>query len=250
MGLGASRARRTRCLRVYCRISPNAAAHVQLQMHPSFLPCFLPTTPPTHPPPQQSPRYCLQVLPGREKDIAKTAPRRRLLDGAQLFPSPPFSLPFLPPRWRPRMNQIAPVDKGELCNASTTDTGRREARACISPPLSFSVSACKRCSEGKTHPPCSAAPSWCHADGCLSQTRRIPTWFPPECAARRSVCIPLEFLPYIYSALGHGRWFWCLLFISFLCPSSTLPLPLKRHRNTTGASRQVTDATAVLFLWK
>lgn len=77
-----------------------------------------------------------------------------------------------------------------------------------------------------------------------------PDMVPPKCAARRSVGIPLEFLPYIRGALGHGRWFWCLLFISSLCPSSTLPLPLKRHRSTTHriASRQVAHATGFCSL--
>lgn len=90
---------------------------------------------------------------------------------------------------------------------------------------------------------CSSGRMWHHVEKYWDQIRHIQTWFPPERVARRSVCIPLEFLSYIYSALGHGRWFWCLLFISFLCPSSTLPLPLKRHRNTTGTSQRASTSS-------
>lgn len=56
-------------------------------------------------------RYCLQVLPMREKGIAKqlqAPPSRQLLDLVVFF-------------WRPlfpkRRNQMAPVGMGELCNA-------------------------------------------------------------------------------------------------------------------------------------
>lgn len=79
---------------------------------------------------------------------------------------------------------------------------------------------------------------WQHIEKYMFQIKHIQTWFSLEYVSWWSVCIPLEFLSYIYSALGHGRWFWCLLFISSLCSSSTLPLPLKRHHNTTGTSQQ------------
>lgn len=117
-------------------------------------------------------------------------------------------------------------------------TDKKKAEGCVSVPFSFSVSKCKKCLEGKTHSRSSSDRVWCHFGAGLDQIRHIRTWFSLESVAGGSVCIPLEFLPYIYSALGHGRWFWCLLFISFLRPSSTLPLPLKRHRNTTDTSRK------------
>lgn len=58
------------------------------------------------------PRYCLQVLPKREKGIAKqlqAPPKRQLLDVVGFF----SGVPLFPKR----RNQTAPVDKGELCNA-------------------------------------------------------------------------------------------------------------------------------------
>lgn len=108
-------------------------------------------------------------------------------------------------------------------------------RGCAVLPLFFSVLESRECLRGKPVSLCSDARVRCwHIEKQPIPLRRIQTWFSLEDVAQRSVCGPLQFLSYIYNALGHGRWFSCLLFISFLCPSSTLPLPLKRHHYTTG----------------
>lgn len=63
--------------------------------------------------PRLFPRYCLQVLPTREKGIAKpmqAPPKRQLLDVVGFF----FSGVPLSSK---RKKQMAPVDKVEICNA-------------------------------------------------------------------------------------------------------------------------------------
>lgn len=76
--------------------------------------------------PRLIPRYCLQVLPNREKGIAKqlqAPPRRQLLDVVVFFFF--FFFLFFPslsssagvPLFPKRRNRAAPVEKGELCNA-------------------------------------------------------------------------------------------------------------------------------------
>lgn len=82
-GLGASQARSSRSFCSVCRISLNAA-HVQPQTHPS---------------PATVCKFFLTEKRALPSTTAEAAARWRL---------------FL---WRPRMNQTAPADDGELCNA-------------------------------------------------------------------------------------------------------------------------------------
>lgn len=158
----------------------------------------------------------------QRKGHCQAPPRRQLLDGGFFYGVP---------GWTKQLRQMT-------VNYAMPSTDKKKAEGRFSVPFSFSVSKCKKCLQRKIHSQSCSDRVWCHFGAGLYQIRHIPPWFSLESVAWWSVCIPLEFLPYIYSALGHGRWFWCLLFISFLRPSSTLPLPLKRHCYTTDTSRK------------
>lgn len=221
---------------------PHSLILVELLLLPNLPECS------THPAlnasfPRLFPRYCLQVLPKREKGITKlqAPPNRQLLDVVVFFLASPSSqrggTKWL--RWI-RVNYAMP----------TIDNRRKVANRCILLPLFFSISKCKRGLGGKILFLRPHDRMWYHTEKYTTPIRHNHTWFFLEYVAWWSVCIPLEFLSYIYSALGHGRCFWCLLFIPFLCPSVTLPLPLKRHRNTTDTSasqKLFYEGTFILF---
>lgn len=102
------------------------------------------------------PRYCLQVLPKREKGIAKqlqAPPRRQLTGCSRFFLASPSSqrgrTKWL--RWI-RVNYAMP----------TIGNRRKIARGCILLPLSFSVSKCKKCLGGKILFLCSNDRMWYH----------------------------------------------------------------------------------------
>lgn len=109
------------------------------------------------------------------------------------------------------------------------DDQEKMPRGCAVLPLFFSVLKSRECVRGKpVSLMCSDGRMCCwHIEKQPIPLRRIQTWFSLEDVAQRSVCGPLQFLSYIYNALGHGRWFSCLLFISFLCPSFYTPPSFK-----------------------
>lgn len=147
VGLGASQARSTRSFCSVCRISLNAA-HVQPQTHPS-------------------PRYCLQVLPDREKGIAK---HHR---GGSCWMEPFFMASQDEPK---KLRQMR-------VNYAMPSSDKRKAGGRVSVPFSFSVSECKKCLEGKIRSRCSSDRAWCHFGGAVYQIRHIRTWFSLESVA-------------------------------------------------------------------
>lgn len=135
-----------------------------------------------HPQPCVVPRYCPQVLPKREKGIAKQlqAPPRRQATGCSpcffffFFLASPSSqrggTKWL--RWI-RVNYAMP----------TIDNRRKIAQGCILLPLSFSVSKCQKCLGGKILFLCSNDRTGYHGEKYLNQTRHIQTWFSLEYVA-------------------------------------------------------------------
>lgn len=113
------------------------------------------------------PRYCLQVLPDREKGIAKH--HRGGSCWMELFSMASQDEPK-------KLRQMR-------VNYAMPSTDKKKAEGCVSVPFSFSVSKCKKCLEGKIHSRSSSDRVWCHFGAGLDQIRHIRTWFSLESVA-------------------------------------------------------------------
>lgn len=139
--------------------------------HSRSLLCSLPNLPEcsTRPASNASfPRYCLLVLPDREKGIAK---HHR---GGSCWMEPLF---FMASQDEPKKLRRMRV------NYAMPTTDKKKAEGCVPVPFSFSVSKCKKCLEGKIHSRCSSDRVWCHFGGAVCQIRHIRTWFSLESVA-------------------------------------------------------------------